>query len=243
MLSVLLWLLTAMNVTRIVDSLKQYKERGKVMERRKRDFINRIHHYLILWREKKRKTFLQKVIRGGRGWNVTRWIVYLGPSPYLLLLLSNTFSFVIRKDSDFLFIKVSPSETRRRLYFHATPFALNEFHSANRRESLPSSTTGFLLFTRFLPTSRQFPWLFFNFHAYFLPPSPPPFLLSVWWKAISARNFAFSLSNQPKASFTSFHNRIKPALLRSNFHRLKKEIINPFQTLISSLGTTNIRIL
>lgn len=161
MLSVLLWLLTAMNVTRIVDSLKQYKERGKVMERRKRDFINRIHHYLILWREKKKENIPPESNTGREGIKL------------FLLLLSNIFSFVIRKDSDFLFIKVSPSETRRRLYFHATPFALNEFHSANRRESLPSSTTGFLLFTRFLPTSRQFPWLFFNFHAYFLPPSPP----------------------------------------------------------------------
>lgn len=74
------------------------------------------------------------------------------------------------------FTKVSPSfRLAAAFIFTPPPFALNEFHSANRRESLPSST-GFLLFTRFLPPSRQFPWLFFNFHAYFLPP-PSPFLL------------------------------------------------------------------
>lgn len=127
-------------------------------EERKRDFINRITTvlaYLTLVvnssvdtfsREKERKTSLQKVIRGGGGGG----IVCLRPP----LLLSNTFSFVIRKDSGFLFEKFHPR--KGRLYFHATPFALNEFHSANRRESLPSPP-GFLLFTRFLPPSRQFP--------------------------------------------------------------------------------------
>lgn len=124
-------------------------------------------------KKKERKTFLRKVKRGGDETPLGELFASLPP---LLLLLSNTFSFVIRKDTMTFFFFFYKSftflQTRRRLYFHATPFALNEFHSANRRESLPSST-GFLLFTRFLPPSRQFPWLFFNFHAYFLPPLSP----------------------------------------------------------------------
>lgn len=96
-------------------------------------------------------------------------------------------------------------QTRRRLYFHATPFALNEFHSANRRESLPSST-GFLLFTRFLPPSRQFPWLFFNFHAYFLPPLSPPVRLMKSYFSEKLRFFIIHQVSHP-------WNRIKPARL------------------------------
>ena len=157
-------------------------------------------------KKKERKTFLRKVKRGG---DETPLGELFASRPPLLLLLSNTFSFVIRKDTMTFFFFFYKSftllQTRRRLYFHATPFALNEFHSANRRESLPSST-GFLLFTRFLPPSRQFPWLFFNFHAYFLPPLSLPVRLMKSYFSEKLRFFIIHQVSHP-------WNRIKPARL------------------------------